>query len=313
MWMLLPGLYLGWGIGTNDAANAFGPQVGANIISYRRAIWYTALFSFLGAVLEGFKVFPTMGGVTHLDLSMAFIATLSAGISVNLMSYLGLPVSTSHSIIGSLVGVGFFQQQPINAKILTKVLTSWVTAPLGAGFISYWSYKILGLLLEKKWGDTFLFHRIIHYGSIIAGCYAAYAMGSNNVANAMGPYIAAGLLSPNLGASVGGLCIALGVLTYSKNVIYIVGKKITALDPFSALITILSTAATVHFFTQFGIPVSTSQSIVGAVIGIGLTKGMLAVNQKMLWMIPTGWIISVGVSGGIAFLMSWISTFFNFN
>ncbi|MDI7259531.1 MAG: inorganic phosphate transporter, partial [Thermodesulfobacteriota bacterium] len=169
--------------------------------------------------------------------------------------------------------------------------------------------RILGSLLEKKFSDTFLFNRVVHYGSIITGCYAAYAMGSNNVANAMGPYVAVGFLSPFLGAVIGGACISLGVLTYSKKVIFMVGKQITALDPFSALIAILSTALTVHFFTQFGIPVSTSQSVVGSVIGLGLTKGMVAVNVKMFWMIPAGWVISVTVSGGMAFLMNLIKNY----
>lgn len=97
--------------------------------------------------------------------------------------------------------------------------------------------------------------------------------------------------------------MALGVLTYSHRVIMVVGKQITALDPISALVATMSTAMTVHLFTQIGIPVSTSQAIVGAVVGVGLTKGVTGVNRRTLMVIPVGWVISVAGAGAAAWLL----------
>jgi PiT family inorganic phosphate transporter len=94
-----------------------------------------------------------------------------------------------------------------------------------------------------------------------------------------------------------------GVLTYSKNVMLMVGKQITALDPISALVAVVATAVTTHLFTQLSIPVSTSQAIVGAIVGVGLTKGMIAVNSRMLYLIPVGWVMSVAGSGAVAYVV----------
>ena len=119
----------------------------------------------------------------------------------------------------------------------------------------------------------------------------------------MAPFVAVGVVEPWLGALLGGLAIAAGVLTYSLPVMMTVGRQITALDPVSSLVAALGTALTVHLFTQLGIPVSTSQAIVGAVVGVGLTKGTMAVNRRMFWMIPTSWVVSIVGAGGVAALL----------
>jgi PiT family inorganic phosphate transporter len=119
----------------------------------------------------------------------------------------------------------------------------------------------------------------------------------------MAPYVTIDLIAPLPAALLGGTGLALGALTYSRNVVMLVGRRITALDPVSALVATLSAALTVHFFTQLAIPISTSQAIVGAVAGVGLTKGMMAVNPRTLAAIPVGWTISVVGTGLIAFLM----------
>lgn len=297
---LLPALYLGWGIGANDTANAFGPQVGARIVPYRRAVILVAVFAFLGAVVEGYKIFPTLGGLTRLTLEMGVGAVLGAGVSVNLMTRLGLPVSTSHSIVGALVGVGLFEMAGFNPQMLAKVGISMATAPIGAATFAYTLYRLLERTTNRI-SSAFLFQRSVTYIAVGVGCYAAYAMGANNVGNAMAPYVAVGALGPGLAVTLGGAAMAVGALTYSRNVMMVVGTQITALDPVSAMVATLATALTVHLFTQWGIPVSTSQAIVGAVVGVGLTKGMMAVNPRLLWMIPGGWILSVVSAGATAY------------
>lgn len=303
MLSLLPGLYLGWGIGANDTANAFGPQVGASVVTLRQAAVLTAAFGFLGAVVEGQKIFPALGGLTHLSLDMSVLAVLSAAIFVNVMTRLGLPISTSHAIVGALVGVGLAERVGFNIPILTKVATAMVATPVGSATIAFLVYKGLAALAAGRLGSALAFQRSVRYAAVVIGCYAAYAMGANNVGNAMAPYVAVGVIAPFPAAILGGAAIAVGVLTYSHRVIMVVGKQITALDPISALVATMATAITVHLFTQLGIPVSTSQAIVGAVAGVGLTKGIMGVNRRTLMVIPVGWVVSVAGSGAAAWLL----------
>jgi len=300
---LLPCLYLGWGIGANDAANTFGPQIGANVVSFRSAIQLAALFAFVGAVLEGPKVFPTLGRLTSLTLEMSVVAAIAAGGTMHLLTRYGMPVSSSHSIVGALVAVGLFQHTGFDAGILTRLAVSLITAPLGAAIVAYFLYRLLGVLLPRWLGIGLFFQTAVRLAGIGIGSYAAYALGSNNVGNAVAPFVSVGLLTPSAGAVLGGVAIAAGVLTYSRNVIMVVGKQITALDPISALVAVGAAAATVHLFTQLAIPVSTSQAVVGAVVGVGLTKGMVAVNPRMFYMIPMGWVISVVGSGAAAYVL----------
>jgi PiT family inorganic phosphate transporter len=300
---LLPGLYLGWGIGANDAANTFGPQIGANIISYRRAMALAAVFALVGAVVEGQKVFPTLGGLTRLSLEMSVVATLAAGISVHVMTVSGMPVSTSHAIFGALVSVGLAQGRGVSIPTVLRLAASMMTAPVGAGIIAYLLYQILAAVAEGRLGSLLFFQQAVRVAAVAVGCYAAYALGSNNVGNAIAPFVAVGLVGPTAGAAMGGLAIASGVLTFSRRVIMTVGRQITALDPVTALVAATATAITVHLFTQLAIPVSTSQAIVGSVVGVGLTKGILTVNRRMFWMIPASWLVSIAASGAVAFVL----------
>jgi PiT family inorganic phosphate transporter len=303
MFALLPALYMGWGIGAHDAANTFGPQIGANIIAYRRAVVLAAIFAFIGAVVEGKKIFATLGGITHLTVATSVAATLAAGLTVNVMTAFGLPISTSHTIAGALVGAGLFEGTGINIPIVLRVGTSMMTAPIGAAIIAYLLYRLVAAVVARRLGGLILFDRVVRYAAVLVGCYAAYALGSNNMGNAMAPAVAVGLIGSTAGAVLGGVAIAVGVLTYSRNLITLVGRRITALDPVSALVAALATAITVHLFTQLGIPVSTSQATVGAVVGVGLTKGMVAVNRRMFALIPAMWVTSVVGAAVMTYLL----------
>jgi PiT family inorganic phosphate transporter len=300
---LLPALYMGWGIGAHDAANTFGPQIGANIISYRRAVTLAAIFALVGAVVEGQKVFPTLGRITPLLPATSICATLAAGATVNIMTAFGLPISTSHTIVGALVGVALFQGADVDVAVVQRIGASMVTAPIGAAIIAYVLYRAVAILTAGRLGNLLVFERVVRYAAVIVGCYAAYALGSNNMGNAIAPAVAAGLVEARAGAALGGMAIAVGVLTYGRNLIMLVGRRITALDPVSALIAALATALTVHLFTQIGVPVSTSQATIGAVVGVGLTKGLVAVNRRMFLLIPAMWVLSVAFAAGVAYLL----------
>lgn len=307
----LPGIYMGWGLGSNDAANVFGPQVNSRIIRYRNAVILTAIFVVVGALLEGRKCFETVGGVTTLVVWTALVSTLAAALTVNLMSYLKIPVSTSQALIGAIIGVSLLSHTKIEYNLLTKVFICWILTPLGAVIIAYLLYKFLAFVWQRRIKNLMVFDRMVKIFSVIIGCYAAYSLGANNVANTTGTFV--GILpgfSPFMATLLGGGSIALGALTYSRNVMYTVGKKITSLDPFSALIVVLAQAVTLHIYAQIRVPVSSSQAVVGAVVGVGLVKGMKTVNKKTLGNIFTGWLFTLVGSGAVAYGLGWIVRLF---
>ena len=235
MWTLLSGIFLGWGLGSNDSANIFGTGVAANIIRYRAAIILISVFVVLGALLEGPKCFATVGKLSKLSATTAFVAALAAAITVALMSYLSLPVSTSQAIIGGLLGVGMVYGFADFGKLYTVVIC-WVLTPIGAMIVSIVLYKVLSLLFEKAILDLRIQSFFLTGGLIVAGCYGAYALGANNVANVTGVYVGSGLLTPFSASLIGGLSIASGVLTYSWKVMRTIGMRIVPMDAYSAFV-----------------------------------------------------------------------------
>ena len=305
---LLPSAYLGWGLGSNDAANVFGPNVACGAISYRRAAILASIFVLMGAGLEGEKCFHTVGTMASLTASSAFTATLVAALVVNVMTYLRLPVSTSQAIIGSVVGVGLCLGQTPDGRSLTKVVLCWVLTPIGGGLMAVVVNRIVSALMRRWVRNLYVFNTVVRVGATVTACYAAYNLGANNVANVTGTAVGAGVLGSRWGAVLGGICIVVGILTYGRKVTETVGKGIAPLDPFSAWIVILSQAIALHVYTQLGVPVSSSQAVVGAVAGLGLAKRESAVNRRTLCHILAGWISTVIVSATVAYGARWCLT-----
>ena len=302
MWKLIGGVFLGWGLGSNDSANIFGTGVAARVVTYRTATVLIAIFVIVGALLEGYKSMGIVGEMSTMSHMAAFVAAFAAGLCVATFSYLSLPVSTSQAIMGAILGIGLISGIPDYTR-LYRVVLCWVFTPIGAMFISRFLYPLLGNALQKVLTDLQLRNIFIRWALLFAGCYGAYSLGANNVANVTGVYVGSGLLTPFQAALLGSLSIASGVLTYSKKVMNTVGKKIVELDGFSAFVSEFSAAITVHLFTQVGVPVSTSQAIVGGVTGVGLVKGVRTVSRRTLIEIVVGW-VSTPVSGGvIAYLL----------
>ena len=302
MFRLISGVYLGWGLGSNDAANIFGTGVASGVIKYRTAIILTAIFVVIGAYLEGAKGMVTYGKLSNMDVNTAFIATLAAAITINVLTILALPVSTSQAIVGSIMAIGIYTHS-LSLRVLTKVLLSWILNPIAAAIISYGLYRFLGTLIEGKVKNVRVWSLTIKIGFYIVGIYGSYTLGANNVANATGVFVKAGMLTSTAAAVIGGFSIALGVLTFSKRVMMTVGKKITQMSDFAALIAVLGQDITVHIFTFLGVPVSTSQAIVGAVMGVGLVKSSKSLNLKILGNIGIGWISTPTASLAISLIL----------
>jgi len=315
---LSSGLFFGWSLGASDAANIWGTAVATKMVRFRLAALICSLFVILGATISGAGASHTLGKLGAVnEIAGAFMVVLSAGLTVYGMTRLNLPVSTSQAIVGSIIGWNFFAGMLTDYAVLGKIVSSWITSLLLAGIFSYLLFKIYRRIVPALRISIFRIDSYIRFGLILLGAFGSYALGANNIANVMGVFVP---ISPFksfqigpfelTGATqlflLGSLAIALGVYTYSERVMITVGKKITRLDPQRALVVILSTALVQFLFASSGlnrllsalhlprvplVPVSSSQLVIGAIIGIGLAGHQKAQIQiKTLAKIVMGWI-----------------------
>ena len=396
------GLFMAWGIGANDVANAMATSVGSKAITIKQAILIAAVFEFAGAVLAGGQVTSTIRkgiidvsglGATPEILIMGMLAALlAAGTWLLIASHKGWPVSTTHSIVGSIVGfaiVGIGMDAVQWGKVGTIVM-SWVTSPLIAAILSFLIFRsVQKLILEtesplenaKKYVPIYIFfvgfmlamvtmvkglkhiglnvqgidavyiaaivgvlvmllgkyliqriqfeeseNKNFHYASVekifsvlmlLTACAMAFAHGSNDVANAIGPLAAVasivetGQLSqksplPIWILLVGGVGIVLGLAMYGRKVIQTVGTKITELTPSRGFCCEVSAATTVVIASGVGLPISTTHTLVGAVLGVGMARGINALNLSVVRGIFMSWVITLPIGAGLAIIFFFI-------
>lgn len=329
MFYLSSGLFLGWSLGANDAANLFGTAVESKMVRFSTAAVIISIFAVLGAVFSGAGASHTLGSLGQIGtLPGAFVVALAAALTVFWMTRLGLPVSTSQSIVGAIIGWNFFAGNPTSTEVLSKIIGTWVFSPiLAAGFaalfyfiIKFWLHNTKIHLLQLDFYTRWLL--------IIVGAFGAYSLGANNIANVMGVFT--GILDiPSFdffvfnfsGAQqlffLGGTAIAVGVITYSKRVMLTVGSSIMDISPLGAFIVVLASSAVLFIFasevlkdflTMLNlpspplVPVSSSQAVVGAVLGLGLARGGRNINFKVVGEIAVGWLITPVTAALIAFL-----------
>ncbi|TRZ94735.1 anion permease [bacterium] len=308
--VLLMGAAVGWSIGANDAANSLGVAVGSKILTLKRAILLIAVFGFLGAYLQGSHVAKTIGkGIVPINelegsrpLYVALVASFAACCWVVLATYWRMPISTSHSIVGAVVGAGIAIGAPVKYRVLFDIFKCWFFTPLGAavlGFILYQIFKIsLYRIIPRRY-----FRAVMATLIVTSGSYVAYTWGANDVANATGVVVGAGILSPTFSVALGGVAIIIGIVTWGYKVIGTVGSEITHLLPIMAFSAQLASAVNVHIYTLFGMPVSTSHSIVGAIFGVGLVRGVRVLNIRIIREIIICWLATPFVSGIISFMI----------
>ncbi|KPK42548.1 MAG: hypothetical protein AMJ78_02050 [Omnitrophica WOR_2 bacterium SM23_29] len=306
---LLLGGYIGLTIGANDAANCVGADIGSGKITVKQGIIITCIFSLLGALFLGSKVIKTVGkGIVPLDkldpqigLLVALAACFGAGTWVLVATFRGLPVSTSHSIVGAVAGAGLALGAPVIWKKLLDIFICWILTPLGAGVISYILYipfrKFFYIIVPRKFNDIG-----ITFFIFATSIYLAFTWGANDVANATGIITGAGIMNSKQAAVFGSVAIMIGIVTFGRKVIQTVGFGITRLAPLMAIVAEMASGINVHLYTMFGIPVSTSHSIVGAVVGVGLIKGIRMINKKLIGEIILAWSLTPLASGAISFL-----------
>jgi len=400
------GIFMAWGIGANDVANAMATSVGSRALTIKQAILVAAIFEFLGAVLAGGAVTSTirkgivdaelLTGTPELLIYGMLAALLAAGTWLFIASHKGWPVSTTHSIVGAIVGfaaVGIGVDAVQWGKVGTIVM-SWVASPLTAGFIAYLIYQSVQRLIlshedplarAKRFVPVYMFlaaftitlvtilkglkhvgldislgnayllaiaialviallgavvikriqpdpkaeksqhfytvERVFGVLMVITACGMAFAHGSNDVANAIGPLAAVISVAQNgtvmAKAAVppwilmlGGAGIVIGLATFGVRVISTVGKKITQLTPSRGFAAELAAATTIVIASGTGMPISTTHTLVGAVLGVGLARGIEALDLRVVARIFVSWVITIPAGAFLAIVFFFLFKMF---
>ena len=317
LFFLTSGLLLGWSLGANDASNAFGSAVGSKMITFRKAAIIASIAVITGAVAQGSGTSETLGKLGTVNaVGGSFTLALASAVTVYLMTKFSLPVSTTQAIVGAIIGWNFFTGNVTDPSTLSTIVTTWVSGPvLGALFAI--PLFILIIKIKKRSGTHLIrFESYIRTGLLISGAFAAYSLGANNIANVMGVFLPAfNLQELNLGIIslssnqqlflLGGIAIAAGIITYSRKVMQTVGTNIVQLSPEAAMVVVLAHSLVLFIFSSSAlssllnriglpsiplVPVSSSQVIIGCVVGIGLYKGVSNINFRLLGQIALGWI-----------------------
>ena len=310
--LLIAGLFVGWGIGANDAANSMGMAVGAGVRSVKQAMLLVAGCGLAGALLLGARVIQTVGyGVfpigqvepVYRDLFVLAVS-IAAGITVTASTWLKAPTSTSHAIVGGIIGSGIAMGRAdlANWPIVLRVALGWLTTPISAALLSYLFLRI-GRKLVAAWPGVRLKPQWLGMLLTVSGCLMAFSWGANDVANAVGPLVGSGVVSPFTGALLGGVAMGLGVITWGARVMETVGERITKLVPATALAAETAAAVNILIFTFLGLPASSSHTIVGTVFGAGLMQDRQKVNYSVLVEIFVAWLVTPLVGGAIGFCL----------
>ena len=393
------GFFMAWGIGANDVANAMGTSVGARALTLSQAILVASIFEFAGAYLAGGEVTSTIRkGIIDPNLFASspdllvfgmLASLLAAGTWLLVASYNGWPVSTTHSIVGAIVGfaaVGISIDAVSWSKV-TSIISSWVISPVMAGIISFIIFRsvqklilntanpfdnakkyipgymflvgfilsmvtllkglkhvglslsfeesilysiiigigiaLLGSLLLRNVDNTFqqredvVFNgveRVFAVLMVFTACAMAFAHGSNDVANAVGPLaavvsivqtggeVASKSLMPWWILLLGGAGIVAGLAMLGYKVIETVGRNITELTPSRGFAAELAAATTVVLASGIGLPISTTHTLVGAVLGVGLARGLSAVDLGVVGRIIISWVVTLPVGAGLSII-----------
>ena len=334
LFFLSSGLFLGWSLGANDAANIFGTAVGTEMIRFRTAAVICSIFIILGAVISGAGPTHTLRDLGAINsLAGAFIVALAAAFTVLWMTRTGLPVSTSQAIVGAIVGWNFFINVPTNLNSITKIVGTWIFSPILSALFAFIFFHLIKNIIDNNKIHLIVLDSFTRKALIIVGAFGAYSLGANNIANVMGvfihsspfKYISIGsffqMSSTQQLFLLGSIAISVGVFTYSKRVMVTVGRSIIKLSPISALIAVFSSSLVLFLFASQGlkdflisnglpsfplVPISSSQAVVGAVIGISLAKGGRNVNFRILGKISLGWLTTPIASA----ILSYIALFF---
>ena len=328
------GLFLGWSLGANDASNVFGTAVGARMISFKTAAIYCSIFIILGSVISGAGASHTLGKLGAVNaIAGAFIVAFAAGISVYLMTKARYPVSTSQAIVGAIIGWNLFSGSLTDYNSLAKIVGTWVVCPIISAIIAIGLYKVVVFSIRVLKPHMLTLDAVTRFGLLLVGAFGSYSLGANNIANVMGVFVPvspfsdislfglANFTSAQQLFLIGAIAIAVGVFTYSKRVMETVGEGIVSLSPVAAFAVVSAHSIVLFIFASQGlesflsnhglptiplVPVSSSQAIVGAVIGVGILKGGSSIRWRLLGGISSGWVVTPIIAAAVSFVSLFI-------
>ena len=330
LFFLTSGLFLGWSLGANDASHIFGSAVGSKMVTFRKAAIIASVFFILGAVIQGSGTSHTLDKLGAVNaIGGSFTLAFAAAITIYMMTKFALPISTTQAIVGAIIGWNFFTGNHTDSKTLEKIVSAWIAGPVIGAVFAILLYIIVKWFKKSSGIHLIRFESYIKTGLIVVGAFGAYSLGANNIANVMGVFVPAFHLKDldlwiiSLNSSqqlflLGGIACASGIITYSWKVMQTIGSNILELSSEAALVVVLAQALVLFIFSSTGlsnlvvkmglppipmVPVSSSQVIVGCILGIGLYKGARNINFKVLGEIGLGWIISPVASGLLTFFM----------
>ena len=300
------------------------------MVRFTTAALICGVFVVLGAFVSGTGAAQTLGKLGAVNaLGGSFMAALAAGLTVYWMTKLGLPVSTSQAIIGSIIGWNLFSDSYTDISSLLKILSTWIICPLLSAVIAALLFTLAKIFVRKIGVGLIRMDGYTRLALILAGAFGAYSLGANNIANVMGVFVPVAPF-PDLQFGqdfsvssaqqlflVGGLAIAVGVFTYSKRVMMTVGSELMTLTPLAAWVAVMSHSIVLFLFASERleqllanmslptiplVPVSSSQAVVGAVIGIGMLQGGREIQWPRIYGIVRGWVITPVISCLLCFV-----------
>jgi PiT family inorganic phosphate transporter len=330
LFFLSSGLFLGWSLGANDAANVFGTAVGTRMVRFGTAAMICSVFVILGAVVGGSGAAHTLGKLGAINaLGGSFMAAGSAALAVFAMTKAGLPVSTTQAIVGAIIGWNLFTGTRTDASTLITILSTWIICPVLAACIAAALFKLTTRIIQATKPHLIRQDAYTRLGLVLAGAFGAYSLGANNIANVMGVFVPVSPFTEfhfaGLGTIssvqqlflLGAVAIAVGVITYSKRVMLTIGGRLLPMSPVAAWVVVVSHSIVLFVFSSQGleallanaglptiplVPVSSSQAVVGAVIGIGLLRGGRSIRWPTLGRIGLGWVATPFIAGVICFV-----------
>ena len=322
--LILAGFYMAWNIGANDLANAMGTSVGSKALTMKQVIILAAVFEFAGALLVGERVTGKIAkGIVPLDVIAEISPTLvtvgmlaailAAAFWITCATFYNLPVSTTHALVGAVTGFGiicilygYIGVEDVEWSSLLGIVASWLISPLLGGIVSFTIFFIIRKLLLVKSENVAGIEKKFIWAQVATACYVAFAHGSNDVSNAIGPlyavfhmygYDMVGPISLTKALLIiGGGGIVIGLATWGHKVIDTVGTKITELTPTRGFSAEFSTASVVLANSFIGLPVSTTHTLIGSIIGVGVAGGLSGVNFSVIKNIVRSWVITLPVS-----------------
>jgi sulfate permease len=289
-------LFFAVNIGASGAAASMGISYGAGVVKKRIALFLCAIAVFLGAWLGGGEVVKTIGGgivpSNTFTVAIALIVLASASLSLFLANTFGIPLSTSEVAVGAVIGAGVVYQSVFVGKFLW-IAMFWLLTPVAAFVIAILAASLLKRKFIKHWIEKPKAGPVLAALVVIMGLFEAFSAGMNNVANAVGPLVAAGIMSTGAAVLWGGLAVALGAILFGHRVLETNGKKITTLKLEEGCVISGTGAAIVTAASLLGIPVPLTQITTSSIIGIGFAKhGKSVLKKAIVVQLLTVWIVS---------------------